>query len=126
MCNFCFFNYKLFLIFNVFSLFAVCLDGSPPAYHLHRGSGTGINSWLVHLEVATLAISYRIFYYSELCLIFVYVKFYIILIKKSNCSFSFFCCYYCIIFLVIRLCFSFDFTIFESFDSILEVQILFD
>ncbi|CAA3010421.1 pectin acetylesterase 8-like [Olea europaea subsp. europaea] len=29
---------------------AVCLDGSPPAYHLHRGSGTGINSWLVHLE----------------------------------------------------------------------------
>ncbi|KAL8138824.1 hypothetical protein V2J09_004825, partial [Rumex salicifolius] len=29
---------------------AVCLDGSPAAYHLHRGSGTGINSWLVHME----------------------------------------------------------------------------
>lgn len=29
---------------------AVCLDGSPPAYNLHRGSGTGINSWLVHIE----------------------------------------------------------------------------
>ncbi|KAL0687740.1 hypothetical protein Bca4012_087417 [Brassica carinata] len=29
---------------------AVCLDGSPPAYHLHRGSGTGINSWLIQLE----------------------------------------------------------------------------
>lgn len=29
---------------------AVCLDGSPPAYNLHRGSGTGINSWLVHME----------------------------------------------------------------------------
>ncbi|KAL2472257.1 Pectin acetylesterase 8 [Abeliophyllum distichum] len=29
---------------------AVCLDGSPPAYHLDRGSGTGINSWLVHFE----------------------------------------------------------------------------
>lgn len=86
MCNFCFFNYKLLLIFNVFCLFAVCLDGSPPAYHLHRGSGTGINSWLVHLEVATLAISYRIFYYSELCLIF-YVKFYI---KKIQLFFFFF------------------------------------
>ncbi|GAV89098.1 LOW QUALITY PROTEIN: PAE domain-containing protein, partial [Cephalotus follicularis] len=29
---------------------AVCLDGSPPAYHLDRGFGTGINNWLVHLE----------------------------------------------------------------------------
>ncbi|XXG43969.1 hypothetical protein AAC387_Pa01g3881 [Persea americana] len=29
---------------------AVCLDGSPPAYHLDRGFGSGINSWLVHME----------------------------------------------------------------------------
>ncbi|CAN0840529.1 Pectin acetylesterase 8, partial [Linum grandiflorum] len=29
---------------------AVCLDGSPPAYNLHKGYGTGANSWLVHLE----------------------------------------------------------------------------
>lgn len=29
---------------------AVCLDGSPPAYHLDRGSGSGINNWLVHFE----------------------------------------------------------------------------
>lgn len=29
---------------------AVCLDGSPPAYHLDRGFGTGINSWLIQLE----------------------------------------------------------------------------
>ncbi|WOL07670.1 pectin acetylesterase 8 [Canna indica] len=29
---------------------AVCLDGSPPAYHLSPGSGSGINNWLVHLE----------------------------------------------------------------------------
>ncbi|XP_058086942.1 pectin acetylesterase 8-like [Magnolia sinica] len=29
---------------------AVCLDGSPPAYHLDRGSGSGINNWLVHIE----------------------------------------------------------------------------
>ncbi|KAK0590905.1 hypothetical protein LWI29_033028 [Acer saccharum] len=29
---------------------AVCLDGSPPAYHLDKGFGAGINSWLVHIE----------------------------------------------------------------------------
>ena len=31
--------------------FAVCLDGSAPGYHLQRGSGTGSQSWLIHLEV---------------------------------------------------------------------------
>ncbi|EEF47144.1 pectin acetylesterase, putative [Ricinus communis] len=29
---------------------AVCLDGTLPAYHLHRGSGSGQNSWLIQLE----------------------------------------------------------------------------
>nr|GMC52167.1 pectin acetylesterase 8-like [Ipomoea batatas] len=29
---------------------AVCLDGSPPAYHFDRGSGEGINNWLIHFE----------------------------------------------------------------------------
>ncbi|KAI4383189.1 hypothetical protein MLD38_009056 [Melastoma candidum] len=29
---------------------AVCLDGTPPGYHLHRGSGSGANSWLIQLE----------------------------------------------------------------------------
>lgn len=29
---------------------AVCLDGSPPGYHLHRGYGSGVNSWLIQLE----------------------------------------------------------------------------
>ncbi|GAU45410.1 hypothetical protein TSUD_243210 [Trifolium subterraneum] len=29
---------------------AVCLDGSPPAYNFQKGYGTGINSWLVHME----------------------------------------------------------------------------
>ncbi|KAM0948389.1 putative pectinacetylesterase/NOTUM [Dioscorea sansibarensis] len=29
---------------------AVCLDGTPPAYHLHRGYGAGANSWLIQLE----------------------------------------------------------------------------
>ena len=32
-------------------IFAVCLDGSAPGYHLQRGSGTGSQSWLIHLEV---------------------------------------------------------------------------
>ncbi|KAI5001354.1 hypothetical protein ZWY2020_026004 [Hordeum vulgare] len=29
---------------------AVCLDGTPPGYHLQRGSGEGADRWLVHLE----------------------------------------------------------------------------
>ncbi|XP_058083556.1 pectin acetylesterase 12-like [Magnolia sinica] len=29
---------------------AVCLDGTPSAYHLDRGFGSGMDSWLVHLE----------------------------------------------------------------------------
>ncbi|XP_048438944.1 pectin acetylesterase 12-like [Pyrus x bretschneideri] len=29
---------------------AVCLDGTVPAYHLHRGYGSGVNSWLIHLQ----------------------------------------------------------------------------
>ncbi|GJN33215.1 hypothetical protein PR202_gb21788 [Eleusine coracana subsp. coracana] len=29
---------------------AVCLDGSVPGYHLHRGFGSGANNWLVNLE----------------------------------------------------------------------------
>ncbi|KAI4314592.1 hypothetical protein L6164_027482 [Bauhinia variegata] len=29
---------------------AVCLDGSPPAYHLDRGFGAGINNWLIQIE----------------------------------------------------------------------------
>ncbi|KDP23324.1 hypothetical protein JCGZ_23157 [Jatropha curcas] len=29
---------------------AVCLDGTFPGYHLHRGYGSGANSWLIQLE----------------------------------------------------------------------------
>ncbi|XP_059443064.1 pectin acetylesterase 8-like [Corylus avellana] len=29
---------------------AVCLDGSPPAYHWDKGVGAGIDNWLVHIE----------------------------------------------------------------------------
>lgn len=33
---------------------AVCLDGSPAAYHLMRGFGSGSDKWIVHLEVINL------------------------------------------------------------------------
>lgn len=38
------------LVPNASFLGAVCLDGSPPAYHLHRGSGHGVRSWLLQFE----------------------------------------------------------------------------
>lgn len=28
----------------------VCLDGTLPGYHIHRGYGSGANSWLIQLE----------------------------------------------------------------------------
>ncbi|CAA2972259.1 pectin acetylesterase 8-like [Olea europaea subsp. europaea] len=37
---------------------AVCLDGTPPVYPFDRGSGAGIKSWMVHIEVSPLAISH--------------------------------------------------------------------
>jgi len=27
---------------------AACLDGSPPAYYFHQGSGSGANKWFLH------------------------------------------------------------------------------
>ncbi|KAH7573915.1 hypothetical protein JRO89_XS03G0226600 [Xanthoceras sorbifolium] len=33
---------------------AVCLDGTLPGYHIHRGYGSGANSWLIMLEAAQL------------------------------------------------------------------------
>ncbi|RZC69481.1 hypothetical protein C5167_032613 [Papaver somniferum] len=35
---------------NAIAKGAVCLDGSPPAYHMDKGFGAGINNWLVHIE----------------------------------------------------------------------------
>ncbi|KAK4491328.1 hypothetical protein RD792_002064, partial [Penstemon davidsonii] len=40
----------LTLIQGAASKGAVCLDGTLPGYHLHRGFGTGANSWLIQLE----------------------------------------------------------------------------
>ncbi|KAL9240741.1 hypothetical protein vseg_014925 [Gypsophila vaccaria] len=41
---------ELSLIHWAASRGAVCLDGSLPAYHIHRGYGSGANSWLIQLE----------------------------------------------------------------------------
>ncbi|MED6185998.1 Pectin acetylesterase 12 [Stylosanthes scabra] len=41
---------NLTLIHGAASTGAVCLDGTLPGYHLDRGFGSGVNSWLVHLE----------------------------------------------------------------------------
>ncbi|KAF5480419.1 hypothetical protein F2P56_001171 [Juglans regia] len=35
---------------NASALGAFCLDGSLPAYHLHRGFGAGTNNWLLQFE----------------------------------------------------------------------------
>lgn len=40
----------LTLIQSAASKGAVCLDGTLPGYHLHRGYGSGANSWIVNLE----------------------------------------------------------------------------
>uniref|UniRef100_A0A2C9VUA8 Pectin acetylesterase n=1 Tax=Manihot esculenta TaxID=3983 RepID=A0A2C9VUA8_MANES len=41
----------LTLIQSADSKGAVCLDGTLPGYHLHPGSGSGQNSWLIQLEL---------------------------------------------------------------------------
>ncbi|XP_020587714.1 pectin acetylesterase 9 isoform X2 [Phalaenopsis equestris] len=38
------------LVSQASSIGAVCLDGSPSAYHLHRGFGAGANNWLLQFE----------------------------------------------------------------------------
>ncbi|PKI36018.1 hypothetical protein CRG98_043593 [Punica granatum] len=40
----------LSLIYGAAAKGAVCLDGTVPGYHIHRGYGSGANSWLIHLE----------------------------------------------------------------------------
>jgi hypothetical protein len=31
----------------------VCIDGTPPAYHMDPGFGAGKNKWIIDLEVLT-------------------------------------------------------------------------
>nr|XP_033513585.1 pectin acetylesterase 8-like [Nicotiana tomentosiformis] len=42
------------ILHNAVEKGAVCLDGSAPAYLLDRGTGYGVNNWLVHIEVTGL------------------------------------------------------------------------
>lgn len=35
----------------------MCLDGSAPAYHFDKGFGSGVNNWIVHMEVIRVLIS---------------------------------------------------------------------
>ncbi|TXG54595.1 hypothetical protein EZV62_019851 [Acer yangbiense] len=44
------FNVGITYVENAVAKGAVCLDGSPPAYHFDKGFGAGINNWLVHIE----------------------------------------------------------------------------
>lgn len=41
----------IWICFTWLCLITVCLDGTLPGYHLHRGHGSGANSWLIQLEV---------------------------------------------------------------------------
>ncbi|PON90850.1 Pectinacetylesterase/NOTUM [Trema orientale] len=41
---------KMTLVQNASALGALCLDGSLPAYHLHRGFGAGARNWLLQFE----------------------------------------------------------------------------
>jgi hypothetical protein len=41
---------RVFLTYAADNYGAVCLDGSPPAYYIHWGSGADINKWIFHLQ----------------------------------------------------------------------------
>ncbi|KAK2644282.1 hypothetical protein Ddye_019477 [Dipteronia dyeriana] len=44
---------------------AVCLDGTLPGYHIHRGYGSGANNWLVMLEGGGWCNTIRVCVYSK-------------------------------------------------------------
>eukprot|EP00252_Welwitschia_mirabilis_P006750 TRINITY_DN1765_c0_g1_i1.p1 TRINITY_DN1765_c0_g1~~TRINITY_DN1765_c0_g1_i1.p1 ORF type:complete len:250 (+),score=33.27 TRINITY_DN1765_c0_g1_i1:100-849(+) len=43
-------NVELTVLDTAVASGSVCLDGSPPAYFIHRGFGSGANNWIVHFE----------------------------------------------------------------------------
>ena len=63
--------------------FPVCLDGSAPAYHLARGSGSGENSWLVHFEVSFFQLARRM---VTICFKYFYM------FSSTQCSSALNCC----------------------------------
>ncbi|KZV31718.1 hypothetical protein F511_00522 [Dorcoceras hygrometricum] len=44
------FNVDITYVESAVAKGAVCLDGSPPAYHFDKGFGAGANSWLIQIE----------------------------------------------------------------------------
>lgn len=40
----------------LYIMYAVCLDGSVPAYHFQKGFGSGSHNWLLHIEVSLFPI----------------------------------------------------------------------
>ncbi|CAN1219286.1 Pectin acetylesterase 12 [Linum perenne] len=44
------FSTNCFSLTSCLVFVTVCLDGTLPGYHLHRGYGSGANSWLIQLE----------------------------------------------------------------------------
>ncbi|KAI8027327.1 Pectin acetylesterase 12 [Camellia lanceoleosa] len=38
------------MVSDLIEVLLICLDGTLPGYHLHRGYGSGANSWLIQLE----------------------------------------------------------------------------
>ncbi|XP_038989025.1 pectin acetylesterase 12-like [Phoenix dactylifera] len=58
----------LTLVRNAKKKGAVCLDGSPPGYHLQRGFGSGKDSWLILLEVlVSCNFPYKDRFFGKLC-----------------------------------------------------------
>ncbi|XP_010056135.2 pectin acetylesterase 8-like [Eucalyptus grandis] len=43
-------NVSITYVQNAVAKGAVCLDGSPPAYHFDKGVGAGANNWLIFIE----------------------------------------------------------------------------
>lgn len=56
----------------------VCLDGSPPAYHFGKGSGAGVDNWIVHMEVSPLSFALLV-----LCIYLQKVGFIFIIVVKN-------------------------------------------
>ena len=60
----------------------VCLDGTLPGYHLHRGHGSGANSWLIQLEVSKLNILFV--HLDKLLSFFSFKKFDVCVLEIEN------------------------------------------
>lgn len=60
-CLLRFFFFNFYVIYYMIFSFSVCLDGTLPGYHWHRGHGSGANSWLIQLEVCGIDLKWHNF-----------------------------------------------------------------